>query len=141
MDLRLPTQEEWIKACLAGGPGPYAIGARERSVDLDGFAWLGLGPKAGLQRVAYGKKPSYWGLYDMHGNAAEWVNDFYDASTSSQKLARDPTGPATGRFHVVRGSSWRHGSITELRLSFRDFSDSRRNDIGFRIARYVQASK
>ena len=72
MDLRLPTQEEWIRACLAGGPGPYAIGDRSRSVDLDRFAWIGLGPKAGLQRVAYGKKPSYWGLYDIHGNAEEW---------------------------------------------------------------------
>ena len=72
MDLRLPTQEEWIRACRAGGPGPYAIGDRSRSVDLDRFAWIGLGPKAGLQRVAYGKKPSYWGLYDIHGNAEEW---------------------------------------------------------------------
>ena len=72
MDLRLPTQEEWIRACRAGGPGPYAIGDRSRSVDLDRFAWIGLGPKASLQRVAYGKKPSLWGLYDIHGNAEEW---------------------------------------------------------------------
>ena len=53
------------------------------------------------------------------------------------KLVKDPVGPATGQHHVVRVSSWRHGSITELRLSYRDYSRAPRNDLGFRIARYA----
>lgn len=59
-------------ACRAGGDGPYAIGDRSRVDDLGRFAWIGLGPAAGVKRVAYDKKPSFFGLYDMHGNAEEW---------------------------------------------------------------------
>jgi hypothetical protein len=39
---------------------------------------------------------------------------------------------------VIRGSSWRHSSVTDLRLSARDFADGQRNDVGFRIARYAE---
>ena len=50
-------------------------------------------------------------------------------------LAVDPAGPADGQYHVIRGSGWRHSGVSELRLSFRDFGDSGRLDVGFRIAR------
>ena len=72
IDGRLPTMAEWSRACRAGGDGPYAIGDLSRGDVLDRFAWIGLGPAAKVQRVAYDKKPSYWGLYDIHGNAEEW---------------------------------------------------------------------
>lgn len=75
------------------------------------------------------------GLFDLGGNAAEWVNDRYTVYPSGGPLAVDPTGPADGQYHVIRGSSWRHSSISELRLSYRDFGDSGRLDVGFRIAR------
>ena len=77
------------------------------------------------------------GLFDLGGNAAEWVNDRYTVYPSGGPLAVDPTGPADGQYHVIRGSGWRHGGISELRLSFRDFGDSGRLDVGFRIARTV----
>jgi len=47
-------------------------------------------------------------------------------------------GPSEGTQHVIRGSSWRSSSVTELRLAARDFGNSRRDDVGFRIARYAQ---
>ncbi len=79
------------------------------------------------------------GIYDLGGNVSEWCHDCYDVHLGSQaKALRDPTGPATGEYHVVRGASWRHGSITELRLSYRDYSEKPRNDLGFRIARYAE---
>jgi formylglycine-generating enzyme required for sulfatase activity len=79
------------------------------------------------------------GIYDLGGNVSEWCHDCYDIHSSSQaKVLSDPTGPATTKYHVVRGASWRHGSITELRLSYRDYSDKFRNDLGFRIARYAE---
>lgn len=79
------------------------------------------------------------GIYDLAGNVAEWVNDFYEITVSlSQKPDQDPLGPGTGAYHVIRGSSWAHGSVTELRLSFRDYGDQARNDVGFRIARFVE---
>jgi formylglycine-generating enzyme required for sulfatase activity len=82
--------------------------------------------------------PNQKGLYDMGGNIAEWVHDYYAVQASSSKIHVDPFGPARGEFHVVRGASWAHGTITELRLSFRDYTDKPREDVGFRIARYLE---
>lgn len=82
--------------------------------------------------------PNNLGLYDVGGNVAEWIHDYYAVSTDASKAAVDPLGPATGKPHVVRGASWRQSNVTDLRLSARDFSDAQRNDIGFRIARYVE---
>jgi len=79
------------------------------------------------------------GFLDLGGNVAEWCQDFYAVYPGAAKtLVTDPTGPAVGRHHVVRGSSWRHASISELRLSYRDYSEETRNDLGFRIARYAE---
>lgn len=78
------------------------------------------------------------GFFDMGGNAAEWVNDFYGAGGLGSTSAEiNPLGPNTGTYHVIRGSSWAHGSITELRLSFRDYNNIARDDVGFRVARYL----
>lgn len=78
------------------------------------------------------------GFHDFGGNVAEWINDFYAVYPGqSERLVKDPTGPTSGDHHVVRGSSWRDGSITELRLSYRDYSRGPRDNLGFRIARYA----
>lgn len=83
--------------------------------------------------------PNAKGLFDMGGNVAEWIHDFYDIHLgTANKSPVDPLGPETGKFHVVRGSSWAHGTVTELRLSYRDYYAKKRNDIGFRIARYLE---
>ena len=86
-----------------------------------------------------GKYPSNRaGIFDLGGNVSEWVHDYYEVLTGRGDGAlRDPMGPGTGTAHVVRGSSWRHGSITELRLSYRDDALKPRNDLGFRIVRYA----
>lgn len=79
------------------------------------------------------------GLYDMGGNVAEWVHDYYDlAIVDSEATLLDPLGPDSGEHHVIRGSAWSHGSLVELRLSFRDYGSEKRNDVGFRIARYAE---
>ena len=77
-------------------------------------------------------------IYDMAGNVAEWVHDFYGAVGAVGGVEIDPLGPEDGQFHTIRGSSWAHGSITEMRLSFRDFGIEPRDDVGFRIARYLE---
>ena len=78
------------------------------------------------------------GFHDLGGNVAEWMNDYYAVYPGeSGKLVQEPFGPQTGKHYVVRGSSWRHGNITELRLSYRDYSREARADIGFRLARYA----
>jgi formylglycine-generating enzyme required for sulfatase activity len=82
--------------------------------------------------------PNVLGLYDIGGNVAEWAHDYYVVGVEASKPLVDPMGPADGGQHVIRGSSWRHASATDLRLSARDFSERARNDVGFRIARYAE---
>ena len=80
------------------------------------------------------------GFYDMGGNVAEWVHDYYGTSVQfGNSIDVNPYGPESGTYHVVRGSSWAHGSVTELRLSYRDYSNEARDDVGFRIARTLEA--
>jgi formylglycine-generating enzyme required for sulfatase activity len=79
------------------------------------------------------------GFYDLAGNVAEWMTDYYAVYPGQgDRLVKDPLGPVQGEHHVVRGSSWRHGNITELRLSYRDYSREPRSDLGFRLARYAE---
>lgn len=79
------------------------------------------------------------GFYDMGGNVAEWMHDYYGTtSLLSKDQEINPYGPQGGSYHVLRGSSWAHGSVTELRLSYRDYSDEARDDVGFRIARTLE---
>ena len=81
--------------------------------------------------------PSSLGLFDLGGNAAEWVHDRYTVGMAGAAEVLDPTGPDDGQYHVIRGSSWRQGGISELRLAYRDFGDVGRLDVGFRVARYA----
>jgi formylglycine-generating enzyme required for sulfatase activity len=76
------------------------------------------------------------GLFDLAGNAAEWVHDFYDIRTATVP-EQDPTGPAAGKQHVIRGSSWMHSSVSALRWTYRDYGSEPRPDVGFRCARYA----
>ena len=79
------------------------------------------------------------GFHDLGGNVAEWMHDRYAVYPGkADALTVDPLGPDSGEHHVVRGSSWRHGTIATLRLSYRDYSRSARPDLGFRIARYAE---
>lgn len=79
------------------------------------------------------------GIYDGGGNVAEWVQDYYAVPTPGQTVAvEDPTGPQRGSNRVIRGSSWRHAGVTELRLSYRDYGNQPRLDVGFRLARSAQ---
>lgn len=82
--------------------------------------------------------PNALGLYDIGGNVAEWAHDYYAVSVDAAQVAVDPLGPAQGKHHVIRGSSWKQASVTDLRLSARDFGDGARNDVGLRLARYVE---
>ena len=81
--------------------------------------------------------PNHYAIYDMAGNVSEWVHDYYGA-VGAVGVEVDPLGPELGQFHTIRGSSWAHGAVTEMRLSFRDFGEEPRDDVGFRVARYLE---
>jgi 2-isopropylmalate synthase len=79
------------------------------------------------------------GVYDLGGNVAEWVQDFYAIdSVETAERSDDPLGPEIGRFHGVRGASWRSATVTDLRAAYRNYGAEGREDVGFRIARNLQ---
>ena len=71
---RLPTESEWEYACRAGTTSAYCYG--DDPDELQHYAWTE--DNADFETHIVGQKlPNTWGLYDMHGNAAEWVLDEY----------------------------------------------------------------
>jgi formylglycine-generating enzyme required for sulfatase activity len=80
-----------------------------------------------------------YGIFDLGGNVAEWVQDFYtlDLLESTERID-DPLGPENGRLHVVRGATWRSATVQDLRVAARGSGFEAREDVGFRIARNLQ---
>ena len=78
------------------------------------------------------------GLYDMAGNVSEWVHDVYSTMppmTNTSVL--NPLGEQRGHSHVIKGANFRSGTITTLRPAFREGLTTGRDDVGFRIGRYL----
>ena len=64
------------------------------------------------------------GIFDGGGNVAEWVQDYYSVPTPGKtEPVMNPQGPVSGSNRVIRGSSWMHSGIMELRLGYRDFGN------------------
>jgi formylglycine-generating enzyme required for sulfatase activity len=83
--------------------------------------------------------PTAHGIFDLGGNVAEWVHDYYVADTlETTERLDDPLGPDSGSLHIVRGASWRSATVTDLRLAARGSGLDGRQDVGFRIARNLQ---
>ena len=80
-----------------------------------------------------------YGIHDLGGNVAEWVQDFYtlDVFETAERVD-DPLGPESGQVHVVRGASWRSATATDLRVAARASGMDGRDDVGFRIARNLR---
>jgi formylglycine-generating enzyme required for sulfatase activity len=151
---RLPTEAEWAQAARFAGresASVYPWGPEIPPPDRSGnYADVSAAKILPTTLVTYNDgfpvsapsgsfPPDALGFRDLSGNVAEWTQDFYSIDTTeSSAVVEDPLGPETGRFHVVRGSSWRSVTVTELRSAFRDYSDEGREDLGFRLARNLE---
>jgi len=113
---RLPTEAEWEYACRAGSTGLYSFG--EEVSQLGEYAWYDKNSDGETHPVGE-KSPNAWGLYDMHGNVWEWVQDWYAADYYEHSPRRDPQGPDTGADRVGRGGGW-SGAARFARSAFRD---------------------
>jgi formylglycine-generating enzyme required for sulfatase activity len=124
---RLPTEAEWEYAARAGSTGP-AYGAP------DDIAWYAFNSQLEPHPVA-AKRPNAFGLFDMLGNAWEWVSDWYDETYYQESPAVDPTGPEGGLQHVLRGGSW-GANARFIRVSerIRGFSGDNKGFNTFRCA-------
>ncbi len=95
----------------------------------DGYA--GVAPVGSLNR-----EPS--GLYDLAGNVSEWVHDVYSiVPPPANTTVSNPLGQQRGHARVVKGGNFRSGTITTLRPAFREGLTEGRDDVGFRIGRYL----
>ena len=106
---RLPTEAEWEYSSRAGTKTAYSFG--DDPSKLGEYAWYL--DNAGAKPHPVGKKkPNPWGLYDMHGNVAEWCLDRYSKSFYSALRQKLPALfpvllPGEEEYpHVVRGGSW-----------------------------------
>ncbi len=136
---RLPTEAEWEYVARAGTTTPFHTG-NCLSTDLansQGFLPLSGCPR-GRDRertIRVGSfPPNDWGLYDMHGNVREWVQDWTGNYPNAH--VTDPTGPSGGIFRVIRGGGWFYDA-RRCRSAIRDFNapDYRDDSLGFRLAR------
>jgi len=122
---RLPTEAEWEYAARA-------CSSASRYGELDEIAWYETNSGNATHRAGQ-KRANQFGLFDMLGNAWEWVNDWYDGKYYARSPELDPTGPETGQMHGLRGGSWLNNAKL-LRVSDRGRSlpDLRFNYFGLR---------
>ncbi|MGD9320242.1 MAG: formylglycine-generating enzyme family protein [Desulfobacteraceae bacterium] len=145
---RLPTEAEWEYASRAGSQEAYSWGndidcekamysnntvKSEECVDYVKSRGLATDSPAPVKSYP----PNAWGLYDMHGNVWEWVQDWYGGYPPTAVV--DPQGVETGTERVRRGGSWfKYGRA--CRSANRNFAHpaTKHNTLGFRVVKEVQ---
>jgi len=137
---RLPTEAEWEYAARAATSTSYACGEYSANFCPHNMAWFNENASSSNWSMPVAtKQPNSWGLYDMHGNASEWVHDWWSVYTAEEKT--NPTGPSSPgspAHRVIRGGTWQHSAI-DVRSASRTYTNARPdmggNSVGFRLVR------
>jgi len=152
---RLPTEAEWEYACRAGSTTAFASGDIRKigcsyDPNLDAIGWY-CGNSRDKPHPVARKKPNAWGLYDMHGNVAEWCQDWYGEYPSGP--VTNPTGTSLGTSpsesiiskvapltRVIRGGSCMYFA-KRCRSANRDqaYATKGKTAVGFRLVREAES--
>jgi formylglycine-generating enzyme required for sulfatase activity len=155
---RLPTEAEWEYACRGGKSTAFHFGD---SLSSKRANFNGNYPYGDVEKGQYLRKtakvgsypPNSFGLYDMHGNVAEWCADWYDPNYYQDSPEEDPLGPPFGVvdtgftnfdknnfFVVVRGGSWvDDGRACRAAYRYRAMPNTQYRLIGFRVVCEVES--
>jgi formylglycine-generating enzyme required for sulfatase activity len=136
----LPTEAQWEYACRAGSSTPFNTGNYLTNSQAN-YNWA-FPYNAGINAVTASPDkpqpvgtyaPNAYGLYDMHGNVAEWCSDLYNVYPATDQY--NPIGVASSSLYIVRGGSW-DSSAENCRSAFRKnaTSYSYEDKRGFRVA-------
>lgn len=140
LNYRLPTEAEWECSCRAGTTTRYWFG--DNQDDIVKYDWVKTNSNGKTQPVKQ-LAANPFGLFDMHGNAAQWCQDRHDPNFYQRSPRQDPLGDGNGG--LTRGGTWDHLPLY-ARSAFRNtISDEpakqRDAGIGFRAALSVAAVK
>jgi len=144
LNYRLLSEAEWEYVARAGQKGPFSMGYSIGAYDanFNGEKPYGNGPQGPYRKktLPVGSfKPNAYGLYDIHGNVYEWVEDCWNENHSGAPANGKARKDGDCKFRVMRGGSWvTHGYQMRASKRLRYTTDYRYDDYGFRIARTLK---